>query len=61
MNAHERVIKEIIKSGFDAIHPLEPTTTNPDYDIFKLNERYGDKINFVGNVSPQDLSDKHSH
>jgi uroporphyrinogen decarboxylase len=53
-----QIFEEIIKSGVDAIHPLEPTTANPEYDIFKLNDKYGDKITFVGNVSPQDLSDK---
>ncbi|KKK67501.1 hypothetical protein LCGC14_2953450, partial [marine sediment metagenome] len=31
---------------------------NPDYNIFKLHEKYGSEITFVGNVSPQDLSDK---
>ncbi|MHA1273865.1 MAG: uroporphyrinogen decarboxylase family protein [Promethearchaeota archaeon] len=52
------IFKDIIDAGVDAIHPIEPTTANPDYDIFKLNEQYGDKICFIGNVSPQDLSDK---
>ena len=61
MNSRERAIKEIIKSEVDAIHPLEPTTANPDYNVFKLNERYEDKIDFVGNVSPQDLSNKQPH
>lgn len=42
----------------DAIHPIEPTTANPEYDIFKLHEKYGDKITFIGNISPQDLADK---
>jgi uroporphyrinogen decarboxylase len=53
-----QIFEEIINCGVDAIHPLEPTTANPDYDIFKLNEKFGDKICFVGNVSPQDLADK---
>jgi len=52
------VLEDIIKSGVDAIHPIEPTTANPDYNIFKLKEKYGDKLCFIGNVSPQDLSDK---
>ena len=54
----EKIFEDIIKCGVDAVHPIEPTTANPEYDIFKLNEKYGDKITFVGNVSPQDLSDK---
>jgi uroporphyrinogen decarboxylase len=54
----EKVFKDLINCGVDAVHPIEPTTANLDYDIFKLNEKYGDKITFVGNVSPQDLSDK---
>ncbi|MBA7516090.1 hypothetical protein ES705_08135 [subsurface metagenome] len=52
------IFEDIIKCGVDAIHPVEPTTANPDYDIFKLNEKYGDQITFIGNVSPQDLADK---
>ncbi len=52
------IFEDIIKSGVDAIHPIEPTTANPEYDIFKLKEKYGTKICFIGNVSPQDLSDK---
>jgi uroporphyrinogen decarboxylase len=53
-----QIFEEIIDCGVDAIHPLEPTTANPEYDIFKLNTKFGEKITFVGNVSPQDLSDK---
>ncbi len=52
------IFEDIITAGVDAFHPIEPTTANPDYDIFKLKEKYGDQICFVGNVSPQDLSDK---
>ena len=36
----------------DAIHPIESTTANPEYDIFKLNDKFGDNITFVGNLSP---------
>ncbi len=53
-----KILDDLIKCGIDAINPIEPTTANPEYDIFKLNEKYGDKITFVGNVSPQHLSDK---
>jgi len=54
------ILKEIINCGIDAIHPIEPTTANPDYNIFKLYEQYKDQITFIGNVSPQDLADKSS-
>jgi uroporphyrinogen decarboxylase len=54
----EKIFEDIIKCGVDAINPIEPTTANPEYDIFKLNQKFGEKITFVGNVSPQDLSDK---
>lgn len=50
------IFEDIVKSGVDALNPIEPTTANPDYDIFKLNQKYGDQITFVGNVSPQMLS-----
>jgi hypothetical protein len=53
-----QIFEDIVKCGVDAINPIEPTTANPEYDIFKLNEKYGDRITFVGNVSPQDLADK---
>ncbi|MHA1723817.1 MAG: uroporphyrinogen decarboxylase family protein, partial [Promethearchaeota archaeon] len=53
-----QIFDDLVKAGIDAIHPLEPTTANPEYDIFKLHEKYGDHLTFVGNVSPQDLADK---
>ncbi len=46
------IFEDIINSGVDALNPIEPTTANPDYDIFKLNKKYGDKITFIGNLSP---------
>lgn len=46
------IFEDIIDCGVDALHPIEPTTANPDYDIFKLKEKYGDKITLVGNISP---------
>ena len=52
------VFSDIISAGVDSIHPIEPTTANPDFDIFKLNHEFGDKITLIGNVSPQDLTDK---
>jgi len=52
------IFDDIIDCGVDAIHPIEPTTASLDFNIFKLQEKYGDKITFVGNVSPQDLADK---
>ncbi len=55
-----KLFDDIVNTGIDAIHPIEPTTSNPDYNIFKLHEKYGDKITFMGNVSPQDLAYKNS-
>lgn len=52
------LFEDIVNMGIDAIHPIEPTTGNPSYNIFKLYEKYGDLITFIGNVSPQDLADK---
>jgi uroporphyrinogen-III decarboxylase len=52
------IFEDIIKCGVDAIHPIEPTTSNPEFNIFKLHEKHGDEITFVGNVSPQDLADQ---
>jgi len=46
------IFDDIVKCGVDALHPIESTTANPDYDIFKLNEQYGDRLTFVGNLSP---------
>lgn len=52
------IFEDIINCGVDAIHPIEPTTANPEFNIFKLYEKYADQITFVGNVSPQDLADQ---
>ena len=46
------IFQDIITCGVDVINPVESTIANPDYDIFKLNEKYGDKITFSGNLSP---------
>ena len=46
------IFEDIINCGVDTINPLESTTANPEYDIFKLNQKYGDKITFSGNLSP---------
>jgi len=53
-----QLFEDIIRVGIDAIHPIEPTTANPEYNIFILYDKYQDKISFIGNVSPQDLADK---
>ena len=47
-----QIFEDIINCGVDVLNPIEPTTANPEYDIFKLHEKYGDKITFCGNVSP---------
>ena len=52
------LLEDFVRIGIDAIHPFEPTTANPEYDIFKLYEKFSGKITFIGNVSPQDLADK---
>lgn len=52
------IFDDLVKAGIDAIHPIEPTTSNPEYDIFKLHQKYGKELTFIGNVSPQDLADK---
>ncbi|MCK5240058.1 MAG: hypothetical protein KAR33_10945 [Candidatus Thorarchaeota archaeon] len=46
------IFDDIVNCGVDAIHPIESTTANPEYDIFKLNEKYGERLTFVGNLSP---------
>lgn len=46
------IFEDIISCGVDALNPIDPTTANPEYDIFKLYEKYGDHITFVGNISP---------
>ena len=51
-----KLFTELMNAGIDGFHPIEPTTTNPDYNIFKLKEKHGDKITLIGNVSPQDLA-----
>ncbi|GAG86908.1 unnamed protein product [marine sediment metagenome] len=46
------IFEDIINSGVDVLNPIESTTANPEYDIFKLKKKYGDKITFSGNLSP---------
>lgn len=46
------IFEDIVNCGVDVINPVESTTANPEYDIFKLNEKFGDKITFAGNLSP---------
>jgi len=50
------IIDDIVKCGIDVLNPIESTTANPEYDIFKLNNKYGDKITFAGNLSPMMLA-----
>ncbi|TFF95563.1 MAG: hypothetical protein EU544_02485 [Promethearchaeota archaeon] len=50
------IFEDIINCGVDALNPIEPTTANSDYDIFKLYDKYGDKLTFVGNLSPTMLA-----
>ena len=46
------IFEDLVACGVDVINPVESTTANPDYDIFELHKKYGDKITFCGNVSP---------
>ena len=46
------IFSDIVNCGVDAINPVESTTANKDYDIFELNKKYGDRITFIGNLSP---------
>lgn len=46
------IMDDLVDAGVDVLNPVESTTANPDYDIFKLNKKYGDKISFAGNLSP---------
>ena len=46
------IFSDIVDCGVDAINPVESTTANKDYDIFELNKKYGDRITFIGNLSP---------
>ncbi|MHA1652321.1 MAG: uroporphyrinogen decarboxylase family protein [Candidatus Helarchaeota archaeon] len=50
------IFEDLIECGIDALHPIEPTTANPEYDIFKLHKKYGDRLTFIGNISPQMLA-----
>ena len=52
----EPIFGDLVQAGVDAFNPIEATTANPEYDIFKLNERFGDKTTFIGNIAPQMLS-----
>jgi hypothetical protein len=50
------ILDDIVACGVDALNPIEPTTANPNYDIFKLAPQYKSKITLVGNISPQLMS-----
>jgi uroporphyrinogen decarboxylase len=50
------IFEDIVKCGIDVLNPIEPTTANPEYNIFNLNQKYGDIITFCGNLAPQMLS-----
>ncbi|MFW9969924.1 MAG: uroporphyrinogen decarboxylase family protein [Candidatus Odinarchaeota archaeon] len=46
------IFEDIVKCGVDVVNPIEPTTANPEYDIFKLNQKYNGQITFCGNLPP---------
>jgi uroporphyrinogen decarboxylase len=52
----EPIFGNLVDAGVDAFNPIEPTTANPEYDIFKLNKKFGDQITFIGNIAPQLLA-----
>jgi uroporphyrinogen decarboxylase len=41
------LMEDIIEIGTDLLHPVDPTCM----DIVKVNEKYGDRLSFAGNVS----------
>ncbi|GAB4313479.1 MAG: hypothetical protein Kow0069_14600 [Promethearchaeota archaeon] len=47
------VFDRLVELGFDAFNPIEPTA---GMDVFELNRRFGDRVTFIGNVSPQLLA-----
>jgi len=62
--AHERDCKILLHSDgdiydilddlvddckIDALNPIEPMTANLNYSIFKIKEKYGDRLTLVGN------------
>jgi len=49
-----KIWDDLIGTGIDALHPIEPTA---HMNIFELKKNNPDLV-FVGNVSPQDLQDK---
>jgi uroporphyrinogen decarboxylase len=46
------IIEDIVNCGVDILNPIESTTANPEYDIFQLKKKYGNKLTFAGNLSP---------
>ena len=46
------VLDDIIASGFDALHPIEPESI----DIYDLRERVGKSLCLIGNISVNTLS-----
>ena len=50
------IIEDIIHTKVDALNPIEPTTANPDYDIFNLKKKYGERLTLIGNISPMLLA-----
>lgn len=50
------ILDDIVACGVDALNPIEPSTANPEYDIFKLHATYGNTLTLVGNVPPNLLA-----
>ena len=47
-----KVMEDIINSGVDALHPIEPQAM----DIAEVKKRYGDKLSLIGHVDVDLLS-----
>ncbi len=46
------VMNDLVNCGVDALNPIEPTTANPNYNIFKVKQDFGKRLTLVGNISP---------
>src|SRR5271157_5423793 len=46
------ILPELVGTGVDALNPIESTTANPEYNIFKIKEQYSDRLTLIGNLSP---------
>jgi uroporphyrinogen decarboxylase len=45
----EQIILDLVEMGVDVLNPVQPEVM----DIYKIKEKYGDKITFWGGISTQ--------